>query len=109
MDIRDLLKIIESFFGKKAKQYMIESEKREISCLLYDSFQFKCGFEGQYGNFNGGIIVGDSYVVTKFFGEFLSLNNDEESIIKSLEKVDQYCRLRLPDKFLNAYEEAYLT
>ena len=36
-----------------------------------------------------------------------SLNSDEESIKQSLHIVDDYCRLRLPDKFLEAYDKAY--
>ena len=34
---------------------------------------------------------------------------DEKSIKESLQIIDDYCRLRLPDKFLDAYYHAYVT
>lgn len=41
-----------------------------------------------------------------FFGEDLSLNSDRESILANLRMIDEWCRLRLPDKFLERYEAA---
>lgn len=44
-----------------------------------------------------------------FLGREISLNNDEKSIRESLKIIDDYCRLRLPDKFLLEYHRAYVT
>lgn len=46
-------------------------------------------------------------LMTEFLGKECSLNGDEESIRKSLKIIDDYCRMRLPDKYLEAYENAY--
>lgn len=42
-----------------------------------------------------------------FLGNHCSLNSDRKSIEDSLKIIDDYCRLRLPDKFLDAYYKAY--
>jgi hypothetical protein len=107
METRDLLKLVRDFFGNKAKKIYIDSHKREVTCTLYDSFVFVCGFSDRYEQFGGGIHIGENLVITDFLGERLSLNGDKKSITKSFEIVDNYCCLRLPDKFLNAYFEAY--
>jgi len=36
-------------------------------------------------------------------------NRDEQSIKESLQIIDNYCRIGLPDKFLDAYYKAYVT
>jgi hypothetical protein len=41
-----------------------------------------------------------------FFDRFLSLNTDRDSVISSLQIVDDWCRLHPPDKFLERYESA---
>jgi len=53
-------------------------------------------------------VIGKDEVITEFLGKSCSLNSDEESIKQSLQMIDDYCRLRLPDKFLEAYYQAYV-
>lgn len=104
----ELYKLVKEYFGYKADMLYIDSEKKEVACLLYDSFLFKCDLDDQYGRFGGGIHFGQvEATITKFLGERCSLNSDPESIKDSLKIVDNYCRLRLPDKFLDAYDKAY--
>ena len=52
--------------------------------------------------------MGKEGVITEFLGKRCSLNSDVQSIKKSLQIIDDYCRLRLPDKFLDAYYKAYV-
>lgn len=60
-------------------------------------------------NFGIGIVLGNGKgILADFLGERCSLNSDEQSIKKSLQIIDDYCRLRLPDKFLDAYYKAYV-
>lgn len=69
----------------------------------------KCSLDDQYGRFGAGLILGDEGgVLTDFLGKTCSLNGDEKSIKESLQIIDDYCRLRLPDKFLDAYYKAYV-
>lgn len=104
MDIDKLYDLVEDFFGYKCNMRGINVEKKEVSCILYDSFFLECNINDQYGRFGAGICYGEQkYTITNFLGERCSLNSDEKSIKESLQIIDDYCRLRLPDKFLEAY------
>ena len=52
--------------------------------------------------------IGKEGIIIEFLGKICSLNSDAESIKESLQIIDNYCRLRLPDKFLDAYYKAYV-
>ena len=108
MDIDKLYDIIENFFGYKCKMRGIDSHKQEVFCILYDSFWLVCNLDDQYGRFGAGLAIGTRGMITNFLGKRCSLNSDEKSIRESLKIIDDYCRLRLPDKFLDAYYEAYV-
>jgi hypothetical protein len=108
MDIKKLYDLVESTYGYKADMLYMDTEKKEIACMLYNSFLFKCNINDQYGRFGAGIVLGNQEAtITEFLGKRCSLNSDKESIQESLQLVDNYCRLRLPDKFLEAYKKAY--
>lgn len=108
MDIKELLKILEKHFGMKARHYSLNTDLNQINCVLYDSFVFRCQIDKRYGAFGGGIVLDDGKsVLINFFGKKLSVNADEESIKENLDIVDNYCSLRLPDKFIKEYNKAY--
>lgn len=108
-NLKQLYDLVSSTFGYKAHMLYKDTERLEVGCILYDSFLLKCNINDRYGMFGAGIALGDSLVscLVDFLGERCSLNSDPESVVSSLMLVDRYCRLRLPDKFLNAYDEAY--
>ncbi len=108
MDVYKLYNFIKDFFGYKCNMVGINSEKKEVKCILYDSFWLVCSLDDQYGRFGAGIEVGNEGMITVFLGKTCSLNSDETSIRESLQLIDDYCRLRLPDKFLDAYYKAYV-
>jgi len=107
LDLQDLYSLLLDHFGNKIENITIDSQNQDIDCILYNSFVFSCGIEKPRNNFKGGIILSPEHVVTSFFGKRLSLNNEFISIRKNFEIVDNYCRLRLTDKFLDAYDKAY--
>ena len=108
MEAKQLYKIVKRFFGYKARNIEYNPEKKEVKCLLYDSFFFQCNTNDRYGMFGGGICFAkERFIIADFLGERCSLNSDKESIIESLQIVDDYCRANLPDKFLKAYYKAY--
>lgn len=108
METIQLLKIVRNYFGTKAIDVVFNSEKKEVYCLLYGAFYLKCGFDEPNNCFGAGIMIGNGeYCITDFLGKKCSLNSDEKSIHESLKIVDDYCKLRLPDKYLLAYETAY--
>lgn len=103
-----LCKIVSKFFGYKAKNFTYDVEKKEVRCLLYDSFFFRCDTNDRYGMFGEGICFEkEKFVLTDFLGKRCSLNSDNKSICESLQIVDDYCRTRLPDKFLKVYDKVY--
>jgi len=108
MDVEKLYDIIENYFGYKGDMNYMDVEGKEVGCVLYNAFLLKCDVNDRYGRFGSGIIIGDGgQLLTEFLGKECSLNSDEESIKESLQIIDDYCRLRLPDKFLEAYDRAY--
>ncbi len=108
MNADELYDLVEGFFGYKAKMRYINSATKEVACILYDSFWLKCDLDDQYGRFGAGLEIGKEGIITEFLGKRCSLNSDVESIKKSLQIIDEYCRLRLPDKFLDVYYKAYV-
>lgn len=108
MDIKKLFCLIEKYFGYKANMLYLNSDKKEVGLILYNSFLVMCSLDERYNSFAAGIIFGNQEsTITEFLGKRCSLNSDEESIIESLSLIEKYCKLRLPDKFLRAFEEAY--
>lgn len=104
LDIFDLYKLVLSFFDKKASLPSLAETDKEVECVLYDSFVFKCSLDDRYGYFGAGIMIDKDHLVCNILGRQLTmLGNSEEDILKSLELVDQYCQLRLPDKYLEAF------
>lgn len=106
MRIEELYNLVERYWGYKVKMKNMDLEKREVVCVLYDSFVIECGFDDYHGSFGAGIIEGVG-VIIDFLGNHCSLNSDEDAIKKSLQVIDDYCRLRLPDKFLDEYDKVY--
>lgn len=108
MEAKQLYKIVSKFFGYKARNFTYNIEEKEVRCLLYDAFFFRCDTNDRYGMFGEGICFEKGkFVITDFLGKRCSLNSDNKSICESLKIVDDYCRARLPDKFLEAYDIAY--
>lgn len=108
MDVNKLYDLVENFYGYKIKMRYYNSETYEVFGILYDSFFLICNTNDRYGRFGAGLRFGEQeYTITEFLGKRCSLNGDEESIKESLQIIDDYCRLRLPDKFLKAYDKAY--
>jgi len=109
MDVNKLYDLVKDFFGYKASMRYLNSKTKKVACILYDSFWLECNLDDRYGRFGAGIVLGNGEgMLTSFLGKTYSLNSDEKSIKESLKAIDDYCRLRLPDKFLDAYYKAYV-
>ena len=108
MNVRELYILIKEYYGYKAKMRYMNSKTNEVVAILYDAFWLKCSLDDRCGMFGAGIVVGNEGVITDFLGKECSLNSDEESIKNSLKIIDDYCRMRLPDKYLEAYHKAYV-
>ena len=108
MNVEELYDLVENYYGYKVKMRYQNSRTREVVAILYDAFWLKCSLDDQYGRFGAGIVLGNEGIITDFLGKTCSLNSDEESIKNSLKIIDDYCRMRLPDKYLEAYHKAYV-
>jgi len=108
MDEKDLYELVFGFFGYKCRMLTLESERPEVGCILYDTFLFKCHVNARNEIFSCGIIVGHGEAtITEYLGKHCSPKSDVESIKNSLKMIDDYCRLRLPEKFIEAYFQVY--
>lgn len=107
-DIGDVIGIITNYLGYKANIQYCNREEREVVFVMYDSFLFRCGFDKPHDTFKCGLRLNEHISSIKLLGKTFSLNSDEQSIKNSLQMADDYCRLRLPDKFLEAYYKAHV-
>ncbi len=109
MEVKDLYIFVREHYQYKAKMISFDSKKNVVTCLLYDSFVFQCTIKpDRYSDhFGGWIVVSSEFTIRHFLGEGLSWGTDAKSIRKSLDIVDNYCRKRLPDKFLTEYYDSY--
>jgi hypothetical protein len=105
-DLNKLMKIIDNYFGHKAINTTVLINEKSLKYVLYDSFEWLFNLEERYGTFGVSLAMGNGYRgISKLLGKKLSLDNNEDSIKYNLEIIDQYCRLRLPDKFLTVFDK----
>ena len=108
MEFNDFFRVIDNYYGYRAKDYCLYEDKKEIECVLYESLLVTFSIGDRYGVFGAAInLDGERHSIVELLGKKISLNSDETSIKNSLDIIDEYCRLRLPDKFLEAYDKAY--
>ena len=106
-DVNKLYDLVEDFYSYKAKMISLDDKKREVVCILYESFVFGFSIDEGTGVFGAGLMFNTRETLITLLGEPLATNGDEISIIETLKRIDNYCRVRLPDKFLEAYGKAY--
>lgn len=108
MELKNLYDLVKNHFGFKCRMIEIDTCEMEVKALLYDTFLLKCNINSRYGTFGAAIFLAENeYLISTFLGKECSLNSDKESIIESLDLIDNYCSLRLPDKFLEEFRKAY--
>lgn len=104
-----LARFIRDCIGNRGRLHTADSGTGEIVFTMYDAFGFKCRLDSRYGSFGLILPVEAGAAVRTFLGRDISMNSDPESIRESLALVDEYCRLRLPDKYLEHYDRMYPT
>ena len=105
----ELYKLVKKFYGYKTNNIYINSKKNEVIAELYEAFITKYDIDIYHNEFGAGILLGNGEQVLagEILGQKLTMSANEDSIVNSLSIIDNYCRLRLPDKFLEAYDNAY--
>lgn len=108
MNIEKLYDFVKEYYGYKVSMRYYDSKTNEIACILYDSFWLKCTCNIQQESFNACLITEfGKKDISEIMGVPVTLNTYEEFLKENLYIIDIYCRLRLPDKYLEAYLEAY--
>lgn len=103
-NIEQLVDFVESHFGKKVRVLALNRSDQEMAFSLYDTFIFRTGLDPRTKVFGLGLELTGNRVTKTLLGERFSPNNDEVSIAASLEHADKFCRLSLPDKILEIYD-----
>ena len=107
MDLMKLYNLVNEHYGYKIQMRALNTKGQEVIGILYESFLLKCNLDDRYGRFGAAIEICEGQVISHFLGQRCTMNSDEKSIKETLDTIDKYCRLRLPDKFLEAYDKAY--
>lgn len=107
MTLDELYDFIKIYYGYKAQVLGKRDDEQEIDLILYGSFSITCGLD-EHASFGATINLPKKLATTYFVGFDCSLiENNEKDISHALKKIDEYCRLRLPDKFLKMYDKVY--
>lgn len=99
-----LARFIRGCIGDRGRVHISDSASGDIVFTMYDAFGFTCGLDDRYGSFGLILPVEAGAAIRTFLGREISMDSDPQSIRDSLELVDEYCRLRLPDKYLEKYD-----
>jgi hypothetical protein len=99
----ELTDVAPKYFGTRLSNTTIRSGEHFSTGVLYNAFVVRYGIN-EDDEFEGGVMVGSNSIVTAFFGHELSRNSDRESVLENFALIDKYCRLRLPDKYLRAFD-----
>lgn len=105
IDFEQLPRLLHEHFGSRADVISADSATGDVKFILYESFLFTCGIDSRYGRF-GLVMLLDGIAVRTFFGKRVPMENDEGSIRASLDDIDRFCRLRLPEAFLREFSAA---
>ncbi|WP_434318757.1 hypothetical protein [Leifsonia sp. P73] len=105
IDFQRLPRLIHEHYGSKVDVVSANDATGEVAFVLYESFLFKCGIDPRHGRF-GLVMLLDGIAVRTFFGKRVTMENDEASIRASLNDIERFCRLRLPDAFLGEFDAA---
>ncbi|BDZ52294.1 hypothetical protein GCM10025867_51010 (plasmid) [Frondihabitans sucicola] len=110
-DVDELSRVVWGYFGQKNHDFTYDSEKRQVTLVLYDAIVFKCGLgdEGDHGSSFGWIEQGNSDFTQSVFGRSLMRTPNKASIEDALRLVDAWARLVLPDRYLAVYDDIFDT
>ena len=109
MSLDELYCFIEEYLGYKVWVRSYNSATYEVEGILYESFFVVWHIDKNLNEFRAELRYGDSdHVITEFLGKKCVGKLEHKSIQKGLDIIDNYCRLRLPDKFLDAHYKAYV-
>jgi hypothetical protein len=102
----EVIRLVETFFGGRIANMSATRATQEFVFVLYDSFVFLASVDERYGSFGVVHLPAERASVSRFLGTSTTLCTGEAQIREALQTIDDYCRLRLPDKYLEAFDAA---
>ncbi|MFF1573226.1 hypothetical protein ACFVWR_10795 [Leifsonia sp. NPDC058292] len=104
LNIREVVALINNYFGPRVRVRGVTLASGVVDIILYDSFCFRITVDSQTGGFGMILQLPAGAATARLLGREFSLNNNRETIEESLALAEEYCRLRLTDKFLLIYD-----
>jgi hypothetical protein len=102
-DANRLYSIAERTLGHRVSGLTLRSASSGVEGVLYDAFVFSLSIEEPRRTLAAGILLDGGRFVTAPFGRRFTLDTDDASIIGVLQQMDDWARLRLPDKYLEKF------
>ncbi len=104
-DAMRVMTIVKTTLSDRATEVYLDIDEsvRGVTGVLFDAFVFQIGLEQPRGNLAAGIQLAGGRLVTAPFGRRFTLNSDDASIRGVLGQMEEWARLRLPDKYLERW------
>lgn len=104
-DAMRVMTIVKTTPADRATEVYLDLDEnvRGVTGVLFDAFVFQIGLEQPRRNLAAGIQLAGGRLVTAPFGRRFTLNSDDASIRGVLGQMEEWARLRLPDKYLERW------
>lgn len=102
LSARDIVGIVKDRFGAGVEALRVR-DTGMVTFIVYGAFGVRADFD-EYGRGNWGfsIALGGDFSVSAVLGEGLTILGSREQIVRALDTIDRYCRLRLGEEYLAA-------
>ncbi|MFJ2369180.1 hypothetical protein [Microbacterium sp. NPDC087665] len=104
-DVQDFCELARRYFGSNGRCLAASPTDGEVQLLLYGVEVFYLRMpEPRMTTFTFAYEVSDKLRTFDYFGEWLSAQNTAEDMDRAFGVLDRFARLRLTDKYLDAWE-----
>ncbi|MDR3260132.1 MAG: hypothetical protein LBT51_11035 [Fusobacteriaceae bacterium] len=86
MNVDQLYDLIKDYYGYKSQFFSLYSKGKYVKCILYNSFELKCGIEENEKSIKAVIKINDNVEIEGFLDQKFSSNNNESSIKQLLQR-----------------------
>jgi hypothetical protein len=100
--------LVVAAFGDRLEAPEILADERRVTGRLYGRFRFEIRIDDPHGQLSSGVWI-DDYAMIHPFRQVPPMDGDRDSVLVALALFDEYCRLRLPDAELAAYDREHGT
>jgi len=109
LSVNEFVRLTWSVFDSRVAVLSVSPSIQQVVFLLYDAFAFTASVDESDGSFSVVMVLGESELqLGSFLGHSTTQLVGEAQILEALRTIDVYCRLRLPDAYLVAFDEAIL-